>query len=85
MPTTLADPPEAHVLLAHKIFRDCGFDLDAMQYKRPPEALAALKAFNGLPPDAKVPFGWGYFPNPHMRGNWERYYLAKQEPGHDAD
>ena len=61
---------DAHVTLASKTFRDCGFSLAAMQYPRPPVALAALKAFNGLPDSAKVPFAWGYHPNAWCRDRW---------------
>ncbi|MCR4297228.1 MAG: hypothetical protein NUV75_00535 [Gallionella sp.] len=61
---------DAHVQLAHKAFRDCGFTIAAMQYPRPPEALNALKAFNGLPPDAAVPFAWGYHPNEWCAKKW---------------
>lgn len=68
------EPHDSHIQLAHRTFRDCGFTLAAMQYKRPPEALAALKRFNGLAATAKVPFAWGYFPNAYMRDNWRRYY-----------
>lgn len=70
----MAEPHDAHIILANKVFRDSGFTLAAMQYKRPPEALAGLKRFNGLTDDAKVPFAWGYFPNEHMRDNWRQYY-----------
>lgn len=34
------EPHDAHVEQAVKAFRDCGFTLAAMQFKRPPEALA---------------------------------------------
>mgnify|MGYP003387322771 CR=1 FL=1 len=64
------EPHDAHVVLAHKIFRDCGFTLAAMQFKRPPEALTALKRFNGLPDDAKVPFAWKYHPNIWCAQRW---------------
>jgi hypothetical protein len=64
------EPHDAHVRLAHKTFRDCGFDITAMQWKRPPEALIALKRFNGLPDDAKVPFAWGYHPNEALARKW---------------
>ncbi len=67
-------PHDAHVQLATKRFRDCGFSLAAMQFPRPVAAMTGLKRFNGLKPDAKVPFAWGYFPNAYMRDNWERYY-----------
>lgn len=64
------EPHDAHVELAHKIFRDCGFTIEAMKYKRPPEALIALKRFNGLPDDAKVPFAWNYHPNEWCARVW---------------
>ncbi len=67
---TDSEPHDAHVRLANKTFRDCGFTLAAMQYKRPPEALVALKRFNGLPDDAKVPFAWNYHPNAWCRDRW---------------
>lgn len=70
------EPHDAHVILANKRFRDCGFTLAAMQYPRPVEALNALKAFNGLKPEAKVPHAWGYFPNPFCRDNWRMMYPA---------
>jgi hypothetical protein len=69
---------DAHVCAARKLFRDCGFTLAAMQFPRPAEALTALKRFNGLPDDAKVPPAWHYFPNAHMRDNWRQYYGAEQ-------
>jgi hypothetical protein len=61
---------DAHVRLAHKIFRDCGFTLAAMRYPRPPGALVALKIFNGLPSDAPVPFAWRYHPNEWCARRW---------------
>lgn len=64
------EPHHAHIDLAHKLFRQCGFSLAAMAFKRSPEALAGLKRFNGLPAEAKVPFAWGYFPNAWCRDNW---------------
>ena len=67
-------PHDAHVRLATKIFRDVGFTLASMEFKRPPEALVALKANNGVGPDYAAPFAWGYFPNAHMRDNWQQYY-----------
>lgn len=70
------EPYDAHVQHANKVFRDCGFTIAAMKYKRPIEALIGLKRFNGLKDDAVVPFAWGYFPNEYMRDNWQRYYGA---------
>jgi hypothetical protein len=68
------EPHDAHVRAARKVFRDCGFDLMAMQFPRCRDALIGLKRFNGLPDDAKVPLGWHYHPNAAMRDNWRRYY-----------
>ncbi len=65
---------DAHVQAARKIFRDCGFDLSAMQYPRCAEALAGLKRFNGVPEGMAVPLAWHYFPNAYMRDNWRKYY-----------
>ena len=64
------EPHDAHVLLASKTFRDCGFSSAAMQFKRPPEALTALKRFNGLPDDAKVPFASSDPPNARCAARW---------------
>jgi len=61
-----------HEQAARKIFRDSGFEIAAMQYKRTPAQIDALKAFNGVPPEWKHPFAWGYFPNPGMRAFWEK-------------
>ena len=63
-------PHDAHVVAANKVFRDCGFTLAAMQFKRTPAALIALKWFNGLPADARVPFAWNYHPNEWCRDHW---------------
>lgn len=57
------EPHDAHVLAAQKLFRDCGFTLAAMQFKRSPQSLATLKRFNGVSDEVKVPFAWGYHPN----------------------
>lgn len=65
---------DAHVNAATKVFRDCGFTLSAMQFKRCHDAKIGLKHFNGLQDDAKVPFAWGYFPNEYMAKNWRKYY-----------
>ena len=70
------EPHDAHVEQAVKVFRDCGFTIAAMQFKRPPEALAALRRFNRVPDGWKHPFGWGYFPNASMRDNWQSKYPA---------
>lgn len=70
------EPHDAHTEAASKLFRDCGFTLAAMQFKRSPEALVALKRYNGLAPDAKVPFAWGYHPNAYCAHNWRRYLPA---------
>lgn len=55
-------------------FRAAGFTADAINYPRPPKALAALKRFNGLADDAPVPIAWQYFPNAWMRDNWRSVY-----------
>lgn len=68
------EPHDAHVVLATKLFRDCGFSLAAMQYPRPPEALAGLMKFNRCPEGFKPPVAWHYFPNAYMRDNWRKYY-----------
>lgn len=65
---------DAHIQVANKMFRSAGFTLAAMQYPRPPKALAGLKRFNGVPDDMPVPLAWHYFPNAYMRDNWSRYY-----------
>jgi hypothetical protein len=71
---TVPEPHDAHVTAAHKVFRDCGFTLAAMQFPRPPEALSGLKHFNRVADDWKHPFAWNYFPNAYMRDNWRKYY-----------
>ena len=63
-------PHDAHVVAARKQFRDCGFDLSAMQYKRPPEALAALRKFNRVPDSWQHPFAWKYHPNAWCARRW---------------
>lgn len=63
-------PHDAHVQAAAVIFRKAGFTLNAMQFKRPNGALVALKRFNGLPDDAKVPFAWNYHPNAWCAQRW---------------
>lgn len=68
------EPHDAHVVHASKIFRGCGFDLTAMQYPRPADAIAALRRFNRVPEHIVEPFGWRYFPNAYMRDNWRNYY-----------
>lgn len=65
---------DAHIQLAHQVFRSCGFTLGAMRYPRPPEALEGLRRFNNVPDTWTEPFAWRYFPNEHMRDNWRRYY-----------
>jgi hypothetical protein len=64
------EPHDAHVLAAHKTFRDCGFTIAAMQYKRPPEALAALRAFNKVPDNWQHPIAWEYHPNEWCARRW---------------
>lgn len=68
-PTVIEDH-DAHVVKARKTFRDCGFDIGAMRYPRPPAALVALKRFNGLTDDAAVPIAWNYHPNARCRDRW---------------
>ncbi len=70
------EPHDAHVALAIRTFRSCGFDIGAMRYKRPPEALAALRRFNRAPDGWQHPFAWGYFPNAYYRDNWKTEYAA---------
>jgi hypothetical protein len=67
-------PHDQHVVDATKVFRNSGFSLAAMQFPRPPEALIALKRFNGLADDAKTPPAWSYFPNAWFRDNWRKCY-----------
>lgn len=65
---------DAHVKQAERLFRDAGFTLHAMRFKRPPEALAGLRKFNNVPDDWVHPFAWNYFPNKYMRDNWHKFY-----------
>lgn len=67
------EPHDSHVRSANAIFRDCGFSLLAMQFKRSPEALQALREFNRVPVDWKHPFPWNYHPNEWCRNHWFRY------------
>lgn len=67
-------PHDAHVQDAHKAFRDCGFSIDAMQYRRPAEALAAFRRHHRVPDGWKHPFAWNYFPNEWCRDNWRSMY-----------
>lgn len=67
-----AAPHDAHIQAAHKVFRDCGFTLAAIQFKRSHQALIALKRFNGLADDAVVPFAWNYHPNKWCRDHWRQ-------------
>ena len=69
MPARL-DSYDAHVVEANAVFRSAGFTLLAMQYPRSAEALIALKRFNGLADDAKVPFAWNYHPNEWCQRRW---------------
>lgn len=64
------EPHDAHVVLAKKLFRDCGFTIEAMRYKRPLGALIALKRFNRVPDDWKHPIAWEYHPNAYCRDFW---------------
>lgn len=72
----ILEPYDAHVQAASQLFRDVGFTIAAMQFKRPPEALAALRSFNRVPDDWQHPFAWGYFPNAWCRDNWQTMYPA---------
>lgn len=63
LPTVEAEPRDAHVQQAHKLFRDCGFTLMAMQFKRSPESLQALRDFNRAPENWAHPIPWEYHPN----------------------
>lgn len=63
-------PHDAHVAAATAVFRKAGFTLAAMEFPRPVAALLALKRFNGLADDAKVPFAWHYHPNAYCRDFW---------------
>ncbi len=56
-------PADAHVRQAQALFRACGFDITAMQFKRTPESLAALRAFNNVPDSWQHPVSWEYHPN----------------------
>lgn len=64
------EPHDAHVQAASKEFRDCGFTLAAMEFKRPPEALQALRDYNRAPADWKHPFAWNYHPNEWCAHRW---------------
>jgi hypothetical protein len=57
------EPHDAHVQLANKLFRDVGFTLAAMQFKRSPESLQALRDFNRVPATWQHPIPWEYHPN----------------------
>lgn len=61
---------DEHVIKAKELFRKAGFDIGAMRYPRSNEALIALKRFNGLPDDMKVPFPWHFHPNEYCRDKW---------------
>lgn len=86
----MIEPPnhDAHVVTATKIFRDCGFTLGAMQHPKPPEAIEALRRFNGVPSGVPHPVAWDYFPNQYFRDNWQRYYgtplKVKQQDGSEV-
>ena len=67
---TAPEPHDAHVRQASKLFRDCGYTLAAMRYPAPPEAVIALKRFNGLADAAPVPVAWTYHPNAWLRDRW---------------
>ena len=63
-------PHDAHVQAARQEFRDCGFTIHAMQFKRSPEALAALRAYNRVPGSWQHPFAWKYHPNEWCARRW---------------
>lgn len=71
---TEPEPHDAHVVLATRIFRKAGVSLLAMQFPRPPEALEALKRFNGVADHFVPPIPWHYFPNQWCRDNWKETY-----------
>lgn len=62
-PDDRREPHDAHVEAARAVFRASGFTLAAMQFKRSPGSLAALKRFNGIPDTMEVPFAWHYHPS----------------------
>lgn len=75
----MEDPEDqcAHVEYAKKMFRDVGFTIEAMRYRRTAEALEGLRQFNNVPAGWRHPVAWEYFPNEHMRDNWQQYYGAR--------
>ena len=75
----MSDPAEhdAHVQLAHKLFRDVGFTIEAMQFPRSPEALDALRKLNNVPAGWVEPVGWRYHPNAWSRDNWKTHLATK--------
>ena len=64
------EPHDAHVQAAHREFRDCGFTINAMQFKRSPEALQALRDYNRAPEGWPHPFAWNYHPNEWCALRW---------------
>lgn len=67
----LSEPHDAHVQLAHRLMRDVGFTLAALQYPRSPRALAELRRRNGMPDHIVEPVGWRYWPNAWCRDRGE--------------
>jgi hypothetical protein len=55
-------------------FRAAGMTAEAVNYPRPPDALAALRRLNGLPDHVPHPPAWAYFPNAWCRDNWRYLY-----------
>lgn len=68
------EPHHAHITQARKLFRGCGFDLSAMQHPKSDEAMAAFRRYLRVGPQVKLPLPYHYFPNAHMRDNYEVYY-----------
>lgn len=65
------EPYDAHIRAAAKVFRDVGFTLAAMQWKRGPREIAMLREFNNVPAATPTPRGWLYYPNAAMKAFWE--------------
>lgn len=65
-----------HVAQTVKVFRDCGFTINAIRYPLSEAALAWLCKFNGAPAGWKPPYGWRYAPNAACRDNCERNAAA---------
>lgn len=61
----------AHVMAEAHYCREAGFTIEALNYPRSPDGLAALCAFNGIKPE-QAPRGWNYWPNVSTKKAWER-------------